>query len=100
MSGVREAVIQNLFPTPVYMTNIDRPFTKQELQFVENQKNHTTKNEGNVSSIDNYILNRKELKNIKNIFVFIKRKKNNYFFKNTCKNKKVSSKKRNKTCKF
>jgi len=67
MSGVREAVIQNLFPTPVYMTNIDRPFTKQELKFVENQKNHTTKNDGNIRSLDNYILNRKELKNIKKI---------------------------------
>ena len=39
MSGVKESVIQNLFPTPIYMNNLDRPFTKQELQFVDNQKN-------------------------------------------------------------
>jgi len=65
MSGVKEPVIQNLFPTPIYMTNMDRPFTKQELQFVKNQKNKTNKNDGNTSSLDNYILNRKELKNIK-----------------------------------
>ena len=64
---MKETKIQNLFPTPIYMTNMDRPFTKQELKFVEIQKNYTTKNEGNVSSIDNYILNRKELKNIKKI---------------------------------
>ena len=57
--------IHNLFPTPVYITNIDRSFTKQELQFVENQKNHCTKNEGNINTKDNYILNRKEFKNIK-----------------------------------
>ena len=64
---MKEPIIQNLFPTPVYMTNMDRPFTKQELNFVENEKKHTTKNDGNTSSIDNYILNRKELKNIKKI---------------------------------
>jgi uncharacterized protein (TIGR02466 family) len=57
--------IQNLFPIPVYMTNIDREFTKQELQFANNQKNNCTKNVGNISSKDNYILNRKEFKTIK-----------------------------------
>src|SRR6056300_1101017 len=62
---MKEPTINNLFPTPIYMTNIDRPFTKQELQFVEKQKNHCTKNEGNINTKDNYILNRKEFKNIK-----------------------------------
>tara|TARA_R100000908_G_C3752532_1_gene147006 strand:- start:838 stop:1461 length:624 start_codon:yes stop_codon:yes gene_type:complete len=62
---VKNSIIQNLFPTPIYMTNIDRGFTKQELKFVANQKKHTCTNEGNISTIDNYILNRKELKNIK-----------------------------------
>jgi len=62
---MKEPTIQNLFPTPIYMTNMDRPFTKQELQFVEKQKNHCTKNEGNINTKDNYILNRKEFKNIK-----------------------------------
>jgi len=64
---MKEPTIQNIFPTPIYMTNMDRPFTKQELQFVEEQKNHCTKNEGNINTKDNYILNRKELKNIKKI---------------------------------
>ena len=62
---MKEPTIQNLFPTPIYMTNMDRPFTKQELQFVEKQKNHCTKNQGNINTKDNYILNRKEFKNIK-----------------------------------
>jgi uncharacterized protein (TIGR02466 family) len=62
---MKEPIIQNLFPTPIYMTNIDRTFTKQELQFVENQKNHCVKNTGNINTKDNYILNRKEFKNIK-----------------------------------
>ena len=62
---MKEPTIQNLFPTPIYMTNMDRPFTKQELQFVNEQKNHCTKNQGNINTKDNYILNRKEFKNIK-----------------------------------
>lgn len=65
MIGVREPTIQNLFPTPIYMTNMNRPFTKQELQFVKKQKNYCVKNKGNIYTKDNYILNRKEFKNIK-----------------------------------
>ena len=62
---MKQSVIQNLFPIPIYMSNIDRPFTKQELQFVDNQKNYCVKNTGNINTKDNYILNRKEFKNIK-----------------------------------
>jgi uncharacterized protein (TIGR02466 family) len=58
-------IIQNLFPTPIYTTKMDRGFTKQELQFVDNQKNKCTNNKGNINTKDNYILNRKEFKNIK-----------------------------------
>jgi len=36
---MKEPTINNLFPTPIYMTNMNRGFTKQELQFVDNQKN-------------------------------------------------------------
>lgn len=64
---MKESSIQNIFPTPVYMTNIDREFTKKELDFVYSQKKHTVNNDGNTSTIDNYILNRKELKNIKKL---------------------------------
>ena len=62
---MKNSTIQNLFPTPIYMTNMDRKFTKQELQFVDNQKKHCNKNTGNINTKDNYILNRKEFKNIK-----------------------------------
>jgi len=62
---VREPIINNIFPTPVYMTEIGRAFTKQELNFVKEQKKHCDKNTGNVRTKDNYILNRKEFKNIK-----------------------------------
>jgi uncharacterized protein (TIGR02466 family) len=62
---VREPIINNIFPIPVYTTEIDRRFTKQELNFVKEQKKHCSKNTGNINTKDNYILNRKEFKNIK-----------------------------------
>jgi len=62
---VKKTIIENLFPTPIYMSSIDRTFTKQELQFVTEQKKHCSKNSGNINTKDNYILNRKEFKNIK-----------------------------------
>ena len=62
---MKEPIIQNLFPTPIYTTKIDRGFTKQELQFVKEQKKHCKNNEGNINTKDNYILNRKEFKNVK-----------------------------------
>lgn len=62
---MKEPIIESLFPTPLYKTDINRLFTNDELNFVQSQKNFVNKNDGNVSSSDNYILNRKELKNIK-----------------------------------
>ena len=58
-------VIHSLFPIPIYTISMERGFTKQELQFVNEQKKHCFKNEGNNNSKDSYILNRKEFKNIK-----------------------------------
>ena len=60
-----KSIIHSIFPTPIYTTKIDRGFTKQELQFVDNQKNKCINNQGNINTKDNYILNRKEFKNIK-----------------------------------
>ena len=62
---MKEADIQGIFPIPIYLSNIDRPFTKEELKFVYNQKNKVVANDGNTSSKDNYILNRKEFSDIK-----------------------------------
>lgn len=60
-----EFKVINLFPTPIYITKMNRGFTKQELKFVENQKKQCSKNEGNFITNENYILNKKEFKNIK-----------------------------------
>ena len=62
---MKKPEIYNIFPIPVYMTQMDRGFTKQELNFVKEQKKHCDKNKGNINTKDNYILNRKEFKNIK-----------------------------------
>jgi uncharacterized protein (TIGR02466 family) len=62
---MKKPIVNNIFPIPVYMTEIDRGFTKQELNFVKEQKKHCDSNAGNIYTKDNYILNRKEFKNIK-----------------------------------
>jgi len=62
---MKEPIINNIFPVPVYMTEIGRGFTKQELNFLKEQKKHCNKNTGNIRTKDNYILNKKEFKNIK-----------------------------------
>ena len=62
---MKEPVIHSIFPVPIYTTKIDRGFTKQALNFVKEQKKHCSKNQGNFNTKDNYILNRKEFKNIK-----------------------------------
>ena len=62
---MKEASIYSIFPTPIYKTEMERGFTKQELNFVNEQKKHCNKNEGNISTTDSYILNNKEFKNIK-----------------------------------
>ena len=36
-------IIHSVFPTPIYTTKMDRGFTKQELQFVKQQKKHCSK---------------------------------------------------------
>ena len=68
------------------MSNMDRPFTKQELKFTEEQKKHCVKNEGNINTKDNYILNRKEFKSIKQ---FIDKSCQDYLDKIICPKEKL-----------
>ena len=62
---MKEPSIESLFSTPIYINSIDRNFTKDELDFVSDQKNYCEDNEGNTKSTDNYILKKQELKDIK-----------------------------------
>jgi len=63
---MRDYKIHGLFPVPVYITDIGREFTEKELQFIKDQKNYCQNNLGNIHTKDNYILNKSELKDIKN----------------------------------
>tara|TARA_R100001015_G_C4623500_1_gene181330 strand:- start:292 stop:912 length:621 start_codon:yes stop_codon:yes gene_type:complete len=78
---MKETVIESLFPNPVYISHINRKFTEKELDFVNNQKNNCTNNEGNISTTDKYILNKIELKEISE---FIKSQCHNYLDKVIC----------------
>jgi len=57
--------IISIFPTPIYLSYLNRKLTNQELLFIDKIKLDAHKNEGNIISNDNYIINRKEFKNLK-----------------------------------
>lgn len=54
-----KAVIHNLFPTPVGCYGVEHKLTKKELKFLLDQPQRN--NMGNTTSVDNKILNNKEL---------------------------------------
>jgi uncharacterized protein (TIGR02466 family) len=60
-----EATINSIFPTPIYISKLNRDFTPLELKFVNKSKKNFTKNDGNITSNNNYILNEKPFENIK-----------------------------------
>ena len=60
-----EAIINSIFPTPIYMSKLDRELTQLELKFIDESKKHSHNNEGNIVSNNNYILNKKPFANIK-----------------------------------
>ena len=60
-----EANINGIFPTPIYTSKLDRELTPLELKFVDKNKKDFNKNDGNITSNNNYILNEKPFSNIK-----------------------------------
>jgi len=60
-----ESTINGIFPTPVYISKLDRELTNKELSFIDKTKSDCNKNEGNITSNDNYILNNKAFKDLK-----------------------------------
>ena len=66
--------IHNLFPTPVQFFKLNRELKEREYNFLLNQKQR--ENSGNTSSVDNYILQNKELSNLNR---FIELSLNKYF---------------------
>jgi uncharacterized protein (TIGR02466 family) len=57
--------INGIFPTPIYISKLDRELTPLELKFVDKNKKDFYKNDGNITSNNNYILNEKPFANIK-----------------------------------
>jgi len=62
---MKEAIIEGIFPTPIYFHKLNRKITPIELKFIEKNKKNIYKNIGNTTSNDNYVLNNKEFKSIK-----------------------------------
>ena len=61
-----EADIHGIFPTPIYFSKLSKELNKEELNFIKKTKEkYSHKNEGNTVSNDNYILNNKVFKNLK-----------------------------------
>ena len=60
-----EATINSIFPTPIYISKLNRELVNKELTFINKTKLDVCKNEGNITSSDNYILNKKEFKDLK-----------------------------------
>ena len=67
-------MIHNLFPTPVGIYKLDRDLTEEELDFIKGQE--TRPNQGNTTSVDNFILGRTELTNLRD---FLETKVAEYF---------------------
>jgi len=57
--------INGLFPTPVYITKLTREFSENENQLVDDYKLKTYKNAGNVTSMNDYILENEQFSNLK-----------------------------------
>ena len=60
-----EAIINSIFPTPIYISKLNRKLTNKELSFIDKNKLDVYKNQGNIISNNNYILNEKHFTNIK-----------------------------------
>jgi|TARA_R100001463_G_scaffold125000_1_gene182255 uncharacterized protein (TIGR02466 family) len=80
--GVINMEIHNLFPTPIYTSNINRKFTEKELIFVKNQKKNTRENVGsNLITTNKNILDEIEFKEIK---IFLEKSCQDYLDKIIC----------------
>jgi hypothetical protein len=82
-----EATINGIFPTPVYISKLDRELLKQELDLVNKSQKDFYKNEGNITSNNSYILEEKPFKTLKKDLML---KVQDYFDKSIIYIKKVN----------
>jgi uncharacterized protein (TIGR02466 family) len=81
-----ESDINGIFPTPIYISKLNRKLSTKELSFVDKSKLDIYKNEGNTTSNDNYILNKEPFKNLK---IELDLRIQDYFNKIICLEKKI-----------
>jgi hypothetical protein len=62
---INNALVEQLFPIPIYRNILTRELSKKENDFVEKTKEDVFKNRGNKFSKDTYILNKPIFKNLK-----------------------------------
>jgi uncharacterized protein (TIGR02466 family) len=60
-----ESNIKGIFPIPIYTSELNRELTSKEFSFVKKNGFNCTKNEGNITSKDTFVLNKNEFKNLK-----------------------------------
>jgi uncharacterized protein (TIGR02466 family) len=70
MNDIKILKVEAIFPKPVAFYELDRDFTKEELDFFDVLSKDLIKNEGNHNTKNNYILESDELKNIKDSILF------------------------------
>jgi len=78
ITTIVEPEISGIFPTPIYVSHMNRPFTSSEMKIFQNAEQKTVSNAGNITSANNYILNEPGLEDVRNILTahvaeFIKR---------------------------
>ena len=64
---MKEAVMTSVFPSPVYWSKLERPFSAKEQKYFRDHRagSHLVDNIGNSSSTDNYILNHRVFASLK-----------------------------------
>jgi uncharacterized protein (TIGR02466 family) len=77
-----DSFIQPLFPSALYISNLERNLTQEEKEFISSNKNKVYKNQGgNSTSQDTYILKNEKMKNLKKN---LEDRVNDYFEKIIC----------------
>ena len=57
--------VHGIFPEPIYLSHLNRSFTKKELKSVESHKKGLIQNAGNKTSKNKYVLNKPEMSKLK-----------------------------------
>jgi len=78
--------IHQLFPEPIYFSQLKRALTKKELKEINKQNTKTHQNIGNLTSDNTYVLENKTLKNLKKDLY---KKVMDYFDRVVCTNNSI-----------